>query len=759
MLGVVFLGFTVCLAVTSAALPGSGRDRGGIWGTVELVSTESQDTSLYVSTGVDASGTVHVVWGDYNDEADIIYDVFYKKKPAGGSWTAVEQVSTGGTSLISNNPLLAVEPDGTVHVTWEVRDSYGGSGTDTDIFYRQKPGGGSWSAIELVSSESSGDSLDPCIAVDPSGTRHISWRDETNYAGCGTDTDVFYKQKPAGGSWSTTEIVSTESTNYIQYHALAVDAGGAVHTAWQDDTNYGGSGTDRDIFYKQKSTTLGWLAAEIVSQESTSDSWTPALAAGPGGTVHAAWRDDTDYGGSGTDADVFYKKRSGGSWTSAEIVSTESTDGSYFPAITVDPDKTVHVTWNDSTDYGGSGVDTDVFYKKKPDGGDWTLTEVISVEVYTRSQVPAIAVDAHRTAHVVWGQYMFKSGRIGLDYDICYNSGRYRIYVDDANTSGPWEGTMDDPYQTIQDGIDGASDYMTVMVADGTYTGTGNRGIDYNGKAITVRSENGPLSCVIDCEASIGDYARAFVLNSGESTDSVIMGFTIQNGNVMGAGGGIYCSHTSPTIINNVIMNCRAGTFGRDYGGGIHLYFSTAVIIENNLIVGNYAGDGGGISCRWSYPTLINNTITANEAGWKGGGLYIADYSDPVIVNTIVWHNKATTEDNLYIPFTYDPSITYCNIQGGYTGTGNIDADPLFVIGPYGEYYLAQIASGHLLDSPCVNTGDPLSEMMIGTTRTDCIQDDGVVDMGYHNVMNPSFGGRDWGNIRFPPGGALNEAP
>ncbi|MHC4528674.1 MAG: BACON domain-containing protein, partial [Planctomycetota bacterium] len=85
-------------------------------------------------------------------------------------------------------------------------------------------------------------------------------------------------------------------------------------------------------------------------------------------------------------------------------------------------------------------------------------------------------------------------------------------------------------YPTIQAAIDAAEDRDVVVVADGTYTGPGNRDLDFEGKAITVRSENGPENCIIDCQGTPGEPHQAFYFHSGESADSVVEGFTITNG-------------------------------------------------------------------------------------------------------------------------------------------------------------------------------------------------------------------------------------
>ncbi|UCC22719.1 MAG: hypothetical protein JSW23_01220 [Planctomycetota bacterium] len=85
-------------------------------------------------------------------------------------------------------------------------------------------------------------------------------------------------------------------------------------------------------------------------------------------------------------------------------------------------------------------------------------------------------------------------------------------------------------YATIQAAIDAAENHDIVLVADGTYTGDGNRDIDLKGKVITVRSENGPENCVIDCSGTEAERHRGFRFGNNEDVNSVVDGFTIING-------------------------------------------------------------------------------------------------------------------------------------------------------------------------------------------------------------------------------------
>ena len=192
---------------------------------------------------------------------------------------------------------------------------------------------------------------------------------------------------------------------------------------------------------------------------------------------------------------------------------------------------------------------------------------------------------------------------------------------------------------TIQAGIDAASTGDIVLVADGTYTGEGNKNIDFKGKAITVQSENGPETTIIDCEGN----GRGFYIHSGEQQDSVVSGFTVKNGkgqegpDFLYHGGGIYCENSSPTIDNCIITENSSY-----YGNGISIW-GGAPTISNCTITGNYliftSGNGGGIFCHETSALITNCTITGNQAG----GIFCRGGSPTVTKCTITGNSTTGT--------------------------------------------------------------------------------------------------------------------
>ena len=235
---------------------------------------------------------------------------------------------------------------------------------------------------------------------------------------------------------------------------------------------------------------------------------------------------------------------------------------------------------------------------------------------------------------------------------------------------------------TIQAGIDVAVPGDTVLVADGTYTGNGNRDIDFGGKGIVLKSENGPDVTFIDCQGTEVEPHRGFNFHSGEDSSAVVDGFTIQGGygpfdfgtNANSVGGGIKCdSSSSPNIINNIISGNSAF-----FGGGIYCLSNSNPTIRNNYINGNSANDeneiGGGILCVNSDPTISNNTVSGNRSR-RGGGIACLENSNPTISNNTISGNSTGlfgTGGGIYCRKNSNPTISnnIVNNNSAFVGGG-----------------------------------------------------------------------------------------
>ena len=218
------------------------------------------------------------------------------------------------------------------------------------------------------------------------------------------------------------------------------------------------------------------------------------------------------------------------------------------------------------------------------------------------------------------------------------------IYVDLNSPRDPGSGTYGDPYRYIQTAINDSNDEDIIVIAAGTYTGDGNKDIDFQGKAITVKGETGdPCDVIIDCNGSNDEPHRGFKFHSGEDANSVLEGLTIKNGvapdetqidNFPYCGGGICILYSGPTINNCRIIQNTAG-----HGGAIYCQDSN-VTINNCLILGNRVDDlGGAIYCKDSNTILKSCIISENHAN-AGGAIYCKD-SNVILKNCSILDNRA----------------------------------------------------------------------------------------------------------------------
>jgi predicted outer membrane repeat protein len=233
-------------------------------------------------------------------------------------------------------------------------------------------------------------------------------------------------------------------------------------------------------------------------------------------------------------------------------------------------------------------------------------------------------------------------------------------------------------------------------------------------------------------------------------------------------GGGLYARNSSPTVTNcmftgNSAVNTGGGmrnyanssptltncTFSDnsavDYGGGMSNGHNTTPDVINCQFIGNFAISAGGMfndaatdanitGCLFSgntaenygggiynsetgnSPRIINCTLIGNSAGSEGGGMYNYQSGSPTVTNCILWGNTAPSGPQIYNDGASSAACTYSNVQGAYSGTGNIDVDPCFADPCNGDFRLKSEggrwdpnSETWVLDdvtSPCIDAGD-----------------------------------------------------
>ncbi len=308
-----------------------------------------------------------------------------------------------------------------------------------------------------------------------------------------------------------------------------------------------------------------------------------------------------------------------------------------------------------------------------------------------------------------------------------------------------------DDYAGIQLAIDAAVDRDTVLVSPGTYY----ENINFRGKSIAVGSHfvvTGERSYINTTIIHGGlpttdDSASCVTFCSGEDTAAVLEGFTITAGAgtnwvdpqspqyTWRGGGGVFVFESSPTVRHNVILqNTVAMVAGVDgaQGGGFLTYGGNPRLL-NNVITDNQAEYGCGVVVDYSGAVIRNNAICRNSGGeaYGGGGFWsIGNGEDPIIVenNTVadnvvtgsgsyggrgggmfVWYGEVTGRNNVIWGNTQSQGgqiaevsggtalTTYSDVQGGFNGEGNVNAEPLFVSPTY------VVEQG----SPTIDAGNP----------------------------------------------------
>ncbi len=258
------------------------RDTDGTWTGPALVDP-APGLSGFPAGAVDAFDRVHVVWEDARSGTPQILHASCK---AGEPWSAAQVLSVGGNS--PDQPEIAADGNGAVHVVWHDRVGTQHTGVSSDIFYlRLDPNQTDPQPVHLVSHI--GNSLDPFIEATADGTLHLVWVDDRITA-LNNYYEIYYKRYLPGIGWGHDKRFTYDNRTHAR-PVIVAGAGNSLNVVWEDYR-----AGNPEIYYRQITPEIGWdqNATRITDDQFSSQH--PTLVTAPDGNLVILWSNAGDTG-------------------------------------------------------------------------------------------------------------------------------------------------------------------------------------------------------------------------------------------------------------------------------------------------------------------------------------------------------------------------------------------------------------------------------------------------------------------------------
>ncbi len=332
----------------------------GVWQPpVRLTNNSTSDYNAWNGRGIatDNEGNVYVVWYTYVSPRGIR---LRKYDAATSTWLAEEQVRTGN----NYTPSVAARnaSDGCA-VAWYYypytyvrhRDNAGSYGSVSSIYgyYYPSVAAGGTAPFHIISRyrysnyyvrywSYNGTSLTGPEGVSSSRYYYndVAVDADGNVLVAYTDNSPrgLYFRRKSGGSWETERVISTDCRYYYS-PSIAVGPDGTIHAVW---VSY--SSPYSILYSYSMDDGQTWSTPEDIDG-TTSSCYYPSVAVDTGGVVWVFWQDYRD-----GNAEIYYNRRIDGTWEGAQALTPDDDQYSYRPHVAADSSGNIHVTWYDRRD-------------------------------------------------------------------------------------------------------------------------------------------------------------------------------------------------------------------------------------------------------------------------------------------------------------------------------------------------------------------------------------------------------------------------
>ena len=220
------------------------------------------------------------------------------------------------------------------------------------------------------------------------------------------------------------------------------------------------------------------------------------------------------------------------------------------------------------------------------------------------------------------------------------------------------------------------------------------------GGAIAIESSATIDNCTFDSNVTgIDDYHGGGIYALFASGQVDVTASIFEGNQSAGGGGAAGGSYFDCLFVDNVSSNSLSLSGS---GGGLFGGYAERCTFVGNMALGGGSGPQSGAGGAAVNSTLFHCNLIQNSCALPmgGGGAF-----NSTLENCIVYFNSPNSLDG-------SSSATYSDIDGGFAGTGNINADPLFWDLAAGDLHLTAL-------SPCIDAGNPASPKDPDGSRAD----------------------------------------